>query len=89
MLGLFSTQKMEATCSSEMLVDFQLIAHHYVPEDGILHNHQCENLKLYILKLCKLIYNHRPVSAKFYISGEGVGVNAGICCPWKKIKTEE
>jgi hypothetical protein len=39
---------MEATCSSEMLVDFQRTTPNYIPEDRTIHNHQCENLKSYI-----------------------------------------
>jgi hypothetical protein len=40
-----STLKMEATCSSEMSVSFQRTTWRYIPEDRILHNHQCENLR--------------------------------------------
>jgi hypothetical protein len=40
-----STLKMEETCSSETSVDFQRTTWYYIPEDIILHNHLCENLK--------------------------------------------
>jgi hypothetical protein len=40
---------MEAICSSETSVDFRLTMRRYIPEDGILHNHRCENLKSYIV----------------------------------------
>jgi hypothetical protein len=30
-----------------MAVDFQRTTWHYIPEDGTLHNHRCENLKSY------------------------------------------
>jgi hypothetical protein len=40
-----STLKMEATCSSEMSVDFQRNILRYIPEDRTLHNHSSENLK--------------------------------------------
>jgi hypothetical protein len=39
---------MEAICSSETSVDFQRATRPYIPEDRILHNHRCENLKCYI-----------------------------------------
>jgi hypothetical protein len=32
---------------SEMSVDFQRTTWRYIPEDSILHNHSCENLKSY------------------------------------------
>jgi hypothetical protein len=38
---------MEAICSSETLVDTQLTTQRYIPEDGTLHNHRCENLISY------------------------------------------
>jgi hypothetical protein len=40
--------KMEAPCSSEMSVDFQQTTWNYIPEDRILYNHCCENLRFYI-----------------------------------------
>jgi hypothetical protein len=46
-LAYSSTLKMEATCSSETSVDFQRTTRRYIPEDKTLHNHRCENLKLY------------------------------------------
>jgi hypothetical protein len=46
-----STLKMEATYSSETLVDFQRTTQCHIPEDITLHNHFCENLKSYILIL--------------------------------------
>jgi hypothetical protein len=46
-LNYSSTLKMEATCSSEAS-DFQLTTRRYIPEDRIIHNHRCENLKSYI-----------------------------------------
>jgi hypothetical protein len=39
--------KMEALCSSEMLVHRSSTRCH-MPEDGILHSHRCENLKSYV-----------------------------------------
>jgi hypothetical protein len=38
---------MEAIYSSETPVDFKRTTRRYIPEDGILHNHHCENLKSY------------------------------------------
>jgi hypothetical protein len=43
----YSTLKMEAICSSEASVDFQRTTRCYIPEDSILYNHRCENLKSY------------------------------------------
>jgi hypothetical protein len=51
-----STLKMEAICSSETSVDFQRTTQRYIPEDGTLHNHRCENLKSYITKLFSKIW---------------------------------
>jgi hypothetical protein len=42
---IFSTLKMEAIFSSETSVDPQQTTRRYIPEDGTLHNHRCENLK--------------------------------------------
>jgi hypothetical protein len=46
-----STLKMEAICFSVTLVDFQRNTRRCIPEDIILHNHHCENLKPYIIAL--------------------------------------
>jgi hypothetical protein len=46
-LPYFFTLKMEALCSSEMSLDFQQTAQHYIPEDRTLPNHCSENLKSY------------------------------------------
>jgi hypothetical protein len=40
-----STMKLEATCSSEMSVDFQRTTRRYIAEDRTLRNHRCENFK--------------------------------------------
>jgi hypothetical protein len=44
-----STLKMEAICSSETSLDTQRTTRRYIPEDGTLHNHRCENLKSYMV----------------------------------------
>jgi hypothetical protein len=44
---IFSTLKMEAICSPETSIHFQPTTRRYIPEDGTLHNHRCENLKSY------------------------------------------
>jgi hypothetical protein len=44
-----STLKMKAICSSETPVDTQRTTRRYIPEDGTLHNHRCENLKSYMI----------------------------------------
>jgi hypothetical protein len=46
-LAYSSTLKMEVTCPTETLVDFQRTARSYIPEDITHHNHLCENLKSY------------------------------------------
>jgi hypothetical protein len=43
-----SALKMEAICSSGTSVDSQRTTRGYIPEDGTLHNHRCENRKSYI-----------------------------------------
>jgi hypothetical protein len=40
----------EELCSSETSVDSQRTTCRYLPEDGTLHTHRCENLKSYIQK---------------------------------------
>jgi hypothetical protein len=52
---IFSTPKMEAICPSETLVDFRRTTRRYIPEDGTLHNHHCENLKSYIIMIAVLV----------------------------------
>jgi hypothetical protein len=41
---------MEAICSSETSAGFQLTTRRCIPEDSILHNHHCENLKSYLVQ---------------------------------------
>jgi hypothetical protein len=40
--------KMEATCSSETLIDFQQSTRRDIPEHRTIHNHRFENLKPYL-----------------------------------------
>jgi hypothetical protein len=49
---------MEALCSLEMSVDFQLATQRYVQGDWIRRNHRCESLKLYKWKflICNASY---------------------------------
>jgi hypothetical protein len=51
----YSTLKMEEICSSETSVDFQRTTRRYIPEDGTLHNHLCENLSSCIPNVVHLI----------------------------------
>jgi hypothetical protein len=46
---------MEAICSSETSVDTQRTTLRYIPEDGTLHNHRCENLKSDIIFPCSFL----------------------------------
>jgi hypothetical protein len=48
-LAYSSILELEATCSSETSVDFQLTKRRYTPGDRTLHDYRCENLKSYIL----------------------------------------
>jgi hypothetical protein len=50
---IFSTLKMEAICSSETSVATQQTTRRHIPEDNILHNHRCENLKSCIISSCQ------------------------------------
>jgi hypothetical protein len=53
------TLKIEVIYSSETSVDFQWTTWCYIPEDGTLHNHCCENLKshkeIIICKCCGVL----------------------------------
>jgi hypothetical protein len=53
-LADFYTLKMEAICSSETSV-YTISTWHHIPEDGILHSHRRENLKM-------LLVMHLPLS---------------------------
>jgi hypothetical protein len=50
---------MEAMCSSETSVNIQRTTRHYIPEDGTLHNHCCENLKSYMEYISSLSISYR------------------------------
>jgi hypothetical protein len=41
---------MDEMCSSETSVDFQRTVRSYIPEDGTVLNHCCENLKSYMFR---------------------------------------
>jgi hypothetical protein len=43
-----STLNMKAVCSSETSVDFQRTTQHCIPEDSILYDDRCENIKFHI-----------------------------------------
>jgi hypothetical protein len=51
---------MEAICSSETSVETQQTTRRYIPEDGTLHNHRCDNLKSYMLRDGILAYSLTP-----------------------------
>jgi hypothetical protein len=42
---------MEATCFSETSIEFQRTTRRGVLEDRILHNHRCEDLQSYIVRV--------------------------------------
>jgi hypothetical protein len=44
-LAYSSTLKIEATCPSKTLVDFQWTTPRYIPEGRTVHNHRCKSLK--------------------------------------------
>jgi hypothetical protein len=54
---------MVAICSYETSVDSQWTTLRYIPEDGTLHNHRCENLKFYILRD---VHQTLKMNLKFY-----------------------
>jgi hypothetical protein len=60
----FSTLKMEAIWSSETSVDFQRTARCYIPEDGTLQNHRCENLKSYQVDSSSSVFHHSIYALK-------------------------
>jgi hypothetical protein len=47
-LAYSSSLKMEATCSTKILVDFEQASWHCIQVDRNLHNNCCENLKYHI-----------------------------------------
>jgi hypothetical protein len=49
----FSTLNMETIYSSETSDDTQRTTWRYIPEDGTLHNHRCENAKSYNMALAR------------------------------------
>jgi hypothetical protein len=73
---LSSTLNMEATCSSETTVDFQRTTRNYIPEDRILHNHRCEDLKSYLLFfLLSLFISCFPCFTHFLFSHLSKSIN--------------
>jgi hypothetical protein len=55
---------MEAICSSETSVDTQRTTRRYIPEDGTLHNHRCENLESY--SVCSILQHIIVNASKIY-----------------------
>jgi hypothetical protein len=53
-LAYSSTSKMAATCSSEMLLEFQRTTKCHIPEHRTLHSLGCNNLKSYVIYLMLL-----------------------------------
>jgi putative lipase involved disintegration of autophagic bodies len=51
-LAYSSTLKIEVTCSSVLLVDFQQTIQYYILENRILHDDCCENFGSYMWHLC-------------------------------------
>jgi uncharacterized metal-binding protein len=52
----FFTPKMEATCSSKTLGDFQWTTWRYIPQERTLHNRCCRNLKSYkVIVICNYL----------------------------------
>jgi hypothetical protein len=60
---VYSTLKMEAISSSETSGDFQQTTQYYIPEDSTLHNHHCENIKSYTLKMFENLWQ-----SNFFVS---------------------
>jgi hypothetical protein len=61
----YSTLKIEAIYSLETLVDFQRTTRGYVPQDGTIHNHRCENLKSNIIPVTELTQVLKQVASPY------------------------
>jgi hypothetical protein len=79
---IFSTLKMEAICSSETLVDTLRTPRRYIPGDGTVRNHRCENLKSYTIFViwrrffnC-ISWNNVKESSKIYFKKRSRSLNA-------------
>jgi hypothetical protein len=46
-LAYYTTLNIEAICSYETVVEFQLFTRCYIPEDSPIYKHSCDNLKSY------------------------------------------
>jgi hypothetical protein len=73
-----STLKMNAICSSETSVGTQRTTRRYIPEDGTLHNHRCENLKSYYISLEH--YKVLNFSCSLFMPSFNKMNDISICC---------
>jgi hypothetical protein len=64
-----------AIFSSETSVDIQRTTRRYIPEDGTLHNHRCENLKSY-----------ERTEIHVYTVKDAAEVFKNILCSYSKLK---
>jgi hypothetical protein len=64
------TLRMEAICSSEYI---------YIPEDGILHNHRCENLKSCMGGVCDCRPVRLSILPAFHVSSLA-GWDSSVIC---------
>jgi hypothetical protein len=67
----FLTVKKEATFSSETSDDFRSTTQRYTPQNRILYNHRCENLKnptwlIILFKFQFQLFNELKMTPKFY-----------------------
>jgi hypothetical protein len=77
------TLKMEAICSSEMSLVLQRTTRRYIPEDRILLNQRCENLKSYISFVFIAYSLTIPTFARGRATEENLEGTQDRQCAWK------
>jgi hypothetical protein len=79
-LDYFSTLKMEATCSSEMSVEFRRTTWYYTTEEKTLHKYRCENLESCTEPyVCRLGYESLSLVSATRVQHKTVQRNDDLC----------